>query len=101
MDLPLPIGKNDVRLNLPRPEYWPTIYQTWDHPKKNGPGNIYYFIQDTSRKGMEAAEELERSLKVPRGPERLAIEQGNIFLSYLFYFISFISTFRFFKASRG
>ena len=49
-----PIGSNDTIVDLGpnRHHQLLTIYQTQTHPKKSGPGCIFYFLQDTLRLGL-------------------------------------------------
>jgi len=77
----LPIGPNDILVGFgPAREALglPDIYKTPSHPKKSGRGSIYYFIQDLSKAALAAAEELENRLRIPHGPESVAIEMGKL-----------------------
>jgi hypothetical protein len=76
----LPIGPNDICIDLGagRDPGLPTIYRTMSHPKKTGPGNIYYYIQSLTKPDLAKAQEMEENLRIPQGPESLAIEQGEL-----------------------
>jgi len=76
----LPIGRDDIRLDLGpgRNQDLPTIYKTTSHPKKSGPGNIYYFIQELSKPALQKALDTENRLRIPHGTEQLAIDQGEL-----------------------
>jgi len=75
----LPIHKGDIKVKLGprRHPNLPHIYKTQAHPlwKRSG-GNIYYYIQDLSKAGLRASGTLEQRLRIPQGPESLALEQG-------------------------
>jgi hypothetical protein len=74
------IGPQDISVDLGkgRDPGLPTIFKTNWHPKKTGPGNIYYYIQNQSRSELSKAMELEEKVRIPQGPESLAIEQGEL-----------------------
>jgi hypothetical protein len=76
----LPIGHDDIRLDLGpgRDRDLPTIYKTTLHPKKSGPGNIYYFIQELSKTALQKALDTENRLHIPHGTEQRAIDQGGL-----------------------
>jgi hypothetical protein len=69
---------NDVPLifSVGRDPRLPTIYQMPSHPKKVGPGKIYYYIQDLSKAALTQAKNLEEELKIPYGPKSFAISSG-------------------------
>jgi len=78
----LPIGPNDVLVDLsPTREEagFPPIYKTSKHPKKTGPGNIYYFIQELSKPALAAVMDLENKLRIPYGPVCNAFKQGDLY----------------------
>ena len=74
----LPVGPNDIAVQFPpgRHAGLPPIYKTLSHPKKSRPGNVYYFIQDVTKKGMEASLAIEDKMKIPYGPKSVAIAKG-------------------------
>lgn len=74
----LPIDPKDIAIQFPpgRHPRLPPIYKTLSHPKRSGPGNVYYFIQDVTKKGMEASLKIEDEIKIPYGPNDVAIAQG-------------------------
>jgi hypothetical protein len=76
----LPIDLKDIAVQFPpgRHPRLPPIYKTLSHPKKSGPGNVYYFIQDVTKKGMEASLKIEDEMKIPFGPKDVAIAQGRV-----------------------
>lgn len=76
----LPIGPNDRLVEFaPAREAagLPPIYQTPSHPKKTGPGSIYYYIQELSKPALTKAMVVENKLRIPHGPETVAIERGE------------------------
>jgi len=73
-----PIGKGDIPVKLAgHDKRLPTIYETSNHPKYNGPGRIFYFIQDLSKSALRRVARLEKSLKVPHGSHQTAVEKGE------------------------
>jgi hypothetical protein len=75
-----PIGHDDIQLDSGpgRDRDLPTIYKTTSHPKKSGPGNIYYFIQELSKPALQKALDTENRLCIPHGTEQRAIDQGEL-----------------------
>jgi hypothetical protein len=71
---------NDIPVDLGpgRHPDLPKIYRTETHPLWNKSyGNIYYFIQDLSKEGMMKSNELEKTLRIPQGPESKATKKGG------------------------
>jgi hypothetical protein len=85
----LPIGPKDVRMDLGegRDPGLPDIYKTAFHPKKTSPGNIYYYVESLTKPHLLKAMELEERLRIPQGPERVAVEQGEPMFNHIFIYV--------------
>lgn len=71
-DVLVDLGPNRRALGLP------PMYQTFSHPKRQGPGRIFYYLEDTGASNLRRVALLEKTLKIPRGPELDAVERGKI-----------------------
>jgi len=77
-----PIGKDDVLVDLGIRQYsLPPMYKAASHPKKtNTLGDAYYYLQDTTKEGLEKTAKLEKVIKIPRGPEKKALALGRYYI---------------------
>lgn len=82
--LNLPIGRGDtpVALNPSRDPELPVIYKASQHPHLRKNGNVYYYIQDLSKDGLERTLKLENRMKIPQGSHKAAVDAGNNPLSH-------------------
>ena len=71
-DIPVDLGPNRPLLGLPQ------MYQTFSHPKRQGPGRIFYYLEDTSALNLHRVAQREKTLKIPLGSEADAVEWGKI-----------------------
>lgn len=80
--MPLPIGKDDELVDLGIRQYGlPPVYKAASHPKKtNGIGNAYYYLQDTTKEGLEKTARLEKAIKIPRGTEKDVLAMGKRYI---------------------
>jgi hypothetical protein len=77
---PTNIRENDILMDLPgRHPDLPQLYRTESHPlvPNKSDGNIYFYVQDLSKAAMKKCCELEKRLRIPHGPESLAIKRGG------------------------
>jgi len=75
----LPIGPGDILIEFgPNRGQCglPDIYETLYHPKWQGPGRIFYYLEDTSKASLSKIAQLEKTLKIPQGSEEQALALG-------------------------
>lgn len=79
----LPIGPGDILLDFGNRGGCglPNIYETLYHPKRQGPGRIFYYIEDTSKAGLSKIAQLEKGLKIPQGSEEEALALGSVYFN--------------------
>ncbi len=75
----LPIGPGDILVDVgPNRDQCglPDIYETLCHPKRQGHGRIFYYIQDTSKASLSKIAQLEMTINIPQGSEERALALG-------------------------